>query len=339
MRIVTDMFAWAGAELPEWNTISISGYHIREAGSTAIQEVAFTLANAIAYIEAAVRAGLQVDAFAPRLSFFFNAHSDFLEEIAKYRAARRLYARIMKDRFGAQDPKSMMLRFHAQTAGSTLTAQQPDVNVVRVALQAMSAVLGGTQSLHTNSRDEALGLPTEETARLALRTQQIIAHESGITQVADPFGGSIYIEELTDKIERGAVECIGSIDAMGGTLAAIEKGWIQTQIQNAAYEYQQQVERGEKIVVGVNRFRQDGEQPLTAQRIDPEIERQQVERLREVRASRDRGTVEARLDALEQAARSSDNLMPPIVAACDALATVGEISDRLRNVFGEYRDA
>jgi methylmalonyl-CoA mutase N-terminal domain/subunit len=339
MRIVTDMFAWAGAELPEWNTISISGYHIREAGSTAIQEVAFTLANAIAYIEAAVRAGLQVDAFAPRLSFFFNAHSDFLEEIAKYRAARRLYARIMKDRFGAQDPKSMMLRFHAQTAGSTLTAQQPDVNVVRVALQAMSAVLGGTQSLHTNSRDEALGLPTEETARLALRTQQIIAHESGITQVADPFGGSIYIEELTDKIERGAVECIGSIDAMGGTLAAIEKGWIQTQIQNAAYEYQQQVERGEKIVVGVNRFRQDGEQPLTAQRIDPEIERQQVERLREVRASRDRGTVETRLDALEQAARSSDNLMPPIVAACDALATVGEISDRLRNVFGEYRDA
>jgi len=226
MRIVTDLFAWAGAELPEWNTISISGYHIREAGSTAIQEVAFTLANAIAYIDAAVGAGLKVDDFAPRLSFFFNAHSDFLEEIAKYRAARRLYAHIMKERFGAQDPKSMMMRFHTQTAGSTLTAQQPDVNVVRVALQAMAAVLGGTQSLHTNSRDEALGLPTEESARLALRTQQIIVHESGITKVADPLGGSIYVEELTDKIERGAQDYLDRIDGMGGTLAAIEKGWI-----------------------------------------------------------------------------------------------------------------
>ena len=262
MRIVTDLFAWAGAELPEWNTISISGYHIREAGSTAIQEVAFTLANAIAYIEAAIRAGLDVDAFAPRVSFFFNAHSDFLEEIAKYRAARRLYAHIMKERFGAQDPRSMMMRFHTQTAGSTLTAQQPDVNVVRVALQAMSAVLGGTQSLHTNARDEALGLPTEESARLALRTQQIIAHESGITKVADPLGGSFYIEELTDKIERGAQDYLDRIDALGGTLAAIEKGWIQAEIQNAAYEFQQQVERGEKIVVGVNRFQQEDEHAL-----------------------------------------------------------------------------
>ena len=285
-----------------------------------------------------MNAGLNVDAFGPRLSFFFNAHSDFLEEIAKYRAARRLYARIMKDRFGAKDPKSMMMRFHTQTAGSTLTAQQPDVNVVRVALQAMSAVLGGTQSLHTNSRDEALGLPTEESARLALRTQQIIAHESGITNVADPFGGSVYIEELTDKIERGAEEYIARIDAMGGTLAAIEKGWIQTEIQNAAYEYQQRVEHGEKIVVGVNRFRQESEVPLAAFRMDPAIERQQVERLRQVRTSRDSSTVESRLKDLEEAARGSDNLMPRILAACEALATVGEISDRLRNVFGEYRE-
>ena len=338
MRIVTDLFAWAGSELPEWNTISISGYHIREAGSTAIQEVAFTLANAIAYIEAAIRAGLDVDAFAPRVSFFFNAHSDFLEEIAKYRAARRLYAHIMKERFGAKDPRSMMMRFHTQTAGSTLTAQQPDVNVVRVALQAMSAVLGGTQSLHTNSRDEALGLPTEESARLALRTQQIIAHESGITKVADPLGGSLYIEELTDKIERGARDYLERIDSLGGTLAAIEKGWIQAEIQNAAYQFQQQVELGEKIVVGVNRFQQDNDGSLTALRIDHDVEQQQVERLREVRASRDQSAVNLGLDALEQAARSSDNLMPKIMASCEAFATVGEISDRLRKVFGEYRE-
>jgi methylmalonyl-CoA mutase, N-terminal domain len=339
MRIVTDLFAWAGAELPEWNTISISGYHIREAGSTAIQEVAFTIGNAIAYIEAATRAGLSIDAFAPRVSFFFNAHSDFLEEIAKYRAARRLYAHIMKERFGAQDPRSMMMRFHTQTAGSTLTAQQPDVNVVRVALQAMSAVLGGTQSLHTNSRDEALGLPTEESARLALRTQQIIAHESGITKVADPLGGSFYIEELTDKIERGARDYLARIDAMGGTLAAIEKGWIQAEIQNAAYEFQQQVERGEKIVVGVNRFQQANGESLTALRIDSNVERGQVERLRQVRASRDKNEVEARLGELEDAARGSDNLMPKILAACEAFATVGEMSERLRKVFGEYREA
>jgi methylmalonyl-CoA mutase, N-terminal domain len=338
MRIVTDLFTWAGTELPAWNTISISGYHIREAGSTAIQEVAFTLANAIAYVEAAVRAGLDVDAFAPRVSFFFNAHSNFLEEIAKYRAARRLYAHIMKERFGAKDPRSMMMRFHTQTAGSTLTAQQPDVNVVRVALQAMSAVLGGTQSLHTNGRDEALGLPTEESARLALRTQQIIAHESGITKVADPLGGSLYIEALTDKIERGAREYLERIESLGGTLAAIEKGWIQAEIQNAAYEFQQQVERGEKVVVGVNRFQQKNEPSVAALHIDSNIERQQVERLRQVRASRDNAEIVARLGALENVARGSDNLMPRILAACEAFATVGEISDCLRKVFGEYRE-
>ncbi|HTC33748.1 MAG TPA: methylmalonyl-CoA mutase family protein, partial [Bryobacteraceae bacterium] len=244
MRIITDLFAWAAPELPEWNTISISGYHIREAGSTAIQEVAFTLANAIAYISAAIEAGLDVDAFAPRLSFFFNSHSNFLEEIAKFRAARRLYAKIMRERFGAKNPRSMMLRFHVQTAGSSLTAQQPDVNVVRVSMQALAAVLGGAQSLHTNAKDEALGLPTEEAARLALRTQQIIAHETGVTNTADPFGGSHHIEKLTDEIERGAEEYIGRIDAMGGTLAAIERGFIQGEIQNAAYAYQQAVERG-----------------------------------------------------------------------------------------------
>jgi methylmalonyl-CoA mutase, N-terminal domain len=339
MRIITDMFAWAGAELPEWNTISISGYHIREAGSTATQEVAFTLANAIAYIQAAIDAGLDVDSFAPRLSFFFNAHNDFLEEIAKYRAARRLYAHIMKDRFHARNAKSMMLRFHTQTAGSTLTAQQPDTNVVRVALQAMAAVLGGTQSLHTNGRDEALSLPTEESARLALRTQQIIANETGVTSVADPFGGSEYIEALTDKIEQGARDYIERIDAMGGTLAAIESGYIQGEIQNAAYAFQTAVERGDQIVVGVNRFKQAEEHPPMTFRMDPAIESSQIERLREMRASRSQAMTNETLDALESAARSSDNLMPKILEACEARATVGEISDRLRRVFGEYRES
>ena len=337
MRIITDLFAWAGAELPEWNTISISGYHIREAGSTAIQEVAFTLANAIAYIEAAVRAGLEVDWFAPRLSFFFNAHNNFFEEIAKYRAARRLYACIMKERFGAKDPKSMMLRFHAQTAGSTLTAQQPDVNVVRVALQALAAVLGGTQSLHTNGADEALALPTEESARLALRTQQVIAYESGVTAVPDPLGGSEYVERLTDEIERGARAYIERIDAMGGTLAAIESGFISGEIQNAAYAAQKAVESREAVVVGVNRFEQaDGHPPKTF-RIDPAIEQRQIERVRALRASRGAERVESALAELEAAARGSDNLMPRIIAACEARATVGEISDRLRRVFGEYK--
>ncbi len=338
MRIITDLFAWASRELPEWNTISISGYHIREAGSTAIQEVAFTLANAIAYIEAAVEAGLEVDSFAPRLSFFFNAHNNFLEEIAKYRAARRLYATIMRERFGARNPRSMMLRFHAQTAGSSLTAQQPDVNVVRVAMQALAAVLGGAQSLHTNAKDEALSLPTEDAARLALRTQQIIAHESGVTNAADPVGGSYYIEQLTDEIERGALEYIERIDAMGGTLAAIEKGYIQTEIQNAAYAYQQSVEHGETVVVGVNRFQQQEKQAPATFRLDPELEQQQVARLREVRASRDCALVEERLSALEQAARGSENLMPHILACSEAYGTVGEISDRLRRVFGEYQE-
>ncbi len=338
MRIITDMFAWAGRDLPEWNTISISGYHIREAGSTAVQEVAFTLANAIAYIGAAIDAGLDVDSFAPRLSFFFNAHNNFLEEIAKYRAARRLYAKIMRDRFGAKNPKSWMLRFHTQTAGSTLTAQQPDVNVVRVALQALAAVLGGTQSLHTNGRDEALSLPTEEAARLALRTQQIIANETGVTGVADPVGGSEYIEKLTDDIERGATQYIERIDSMGGTLAAIEKGYIQGEIQNAAYAFQQEVERGDAVVVGVNRFRQDERDSPPPFRIDPELERQQVARLRELRASRSAQEVERCLGELESAARGSDNLMPRILEACRAYATVGEISDRLRRVFGEHRE-
>ncbi|HLG99162.1 MAG TPA: methylmalonyl-CoA mutase family protein [Bryobacteraceae bacterium] len=338
MRIITDLFAWASQELPEWNTISISGYHIREAGSTAIQEVAFTLANAIAYIEAALKAGLQVDSFAPRLSFFFNAHNNFLEEIAKYRAARRLYATIMRDRFGARNPRSMTMRFHVQTGGSTLTAQQPDVNVVRVSMQALAAVLGGAQSLHTNGKDEALGLPTEDSARLALRTQQIIAHESGVTNTADPVGGSYYIEQLTDEIERGAREYIERIDGMGGTLAAIENNYIQTEIQNAAYEYQQSVERGEAIVVGVNRFKQDETEPPRVFRLDPQLEQQQIARLRELRASRGANTVETRLAALEEAARSGDNLMPHILASSEACATVGEISDRLRAVFGEYHE-
>jgi len=338
MRIITDLFAWAARQLPEWNTISISGYHIREAGSTAAQEVAFTLANAIAYIQAALDAGLQVDEFAPRLSFFFNAHNHFLEEIAKYRAARRLYASLMRDRFGARNPRSMTMRFHVQTAGSTLTAQQPDVNVARVSMQALAAVLGGAQSLHTNGKDEALSLPTEEAARLALRTQQIIAHESGVTHTADPMGGSYVIERLTDEIEREALQYIERIDALGGTLAAIESNYIQTEIQNAAYEYQQAVERGEAVVVGVNRFKQAENEPLAPFRMDPELEKQQIARLHQLRASRDTRAVEERLAALEQAARASDNLMPRILACAETRATVGEISDRLRAVFGEYRE-
>jgi len=338
MRIITDLFAWAGAEMPEWNTISISGYHIREAGSTAVQEVAFTLADGVAYVEAAVSAGLRVDAFAPRLSFFFNAHNDFLEEIAKFRAARRLWARIMKDRFGAKDLKSMMLRFHAQTAGSTLTAQQPDVNVVRVTLQALAAVLGGAQSLHTNSRDEALGLPTPEAARLALRTQQVIAYESGVTAAPDPLGGSEYVEKLTDDIERGAETYIARIDKMGGTLRAIEEGFIQREIQTAAYEYQKKIETGEAIVVGINRFEEAATASPAVFKVDPAIEQRQVERVRELRASRDPHAHSAHLDELEAAARGSANLMPHILASCEAKATVGEISDRLRKVFGEYKE-
>jgi len=337
MRIITDLFAWAGQELPEWNTISISGYHIREAGSTAIQEVAFTFANAIAYIEAALAAGLEIDSFAPRLSFFFNSHNNFLEEIAKFRAARRLYAKLMRDRFGAKNERSWMLRFHAQTAGSTLTAQQPDVNVIRTSLQAMAAVLGGAQSLHTNSRDEALSLPTEDSARLALRTQQIIAAESGVTNTVDPVGGSEYIESLTDSIERGAVEYLDRIDAMGGTLRAIEAGFIQNEIQNAAFAYQKAIESGEQIVVGVNRFQMEETMQIPTFQVDYGVEKAQIERIRETRASRDQAETTRRLDLLEQAARGNANLMPYIFDAVGAQATLGEISDRLRAVFGEYR--
>ncbi len=339
MRIITDIFAWASAELPEWNTISISGYHIREAGSTAAQEIAFTLANAIAYIEAALAAGLPIDNFAPRLSFFFNAHNDFFEEIAKFRAARRLYARLMKDRFGAKDSRSMLLRFHTQTAGSTLTAQQPVNNVVRVALQAMAAVLGGTQSLHTNSMDEALGLPTEESARVALRTQQIIAHETGVTAEPDPLGGSFYLEQLTDRLEAEAEAYIARIDQMGGTLAAIERGFVQNEIQNAAYDYQKRVETGEAIVVGVNKFTEAEPRPTPVFRIDPEIEKAQVARLREVRATRSIEPWKKSLEDLELAARDGANLMPRILNSAREHATVGEISDTLRRVFGEFRES
>jgi methylmalonyl-CoA mutase N-terminal domain/subunit len=339
MRIITDIFAWAAREMPEWNTISISGYHIREAGSTAMQELAFTFADATAYIEAAIQAGLPVDSFAPRLSFFFNSHSNFLEEIAKFRAARRIYAQLMRDRFGARDPRSMMLRFHVQTAGSTLTAQQPDVNIVRTALEAMAAVLGGAQSLHTNARDEALALPTEESARIALRTQQIIAHETGVINTADPVGGSEHIESLTDSIEHDVLEELKHIDELGGTLRAIETGYIQNQIQSAAYAYQRAVESGERVVVGVNRFQQDEPVKPRPFRIDPAQEHAQIERLRHLRASRDQAAVEQRLSALSEVAHSSDNLMPPILAAAEVYATVGEISDALRRAFGEYRES
>jgi len=339
MRIVTDLFAWCRTELPSWNTISISGYHIREAGSTAVQEVAFTLADAIAYVEAAIAAGLAVDEFAPQLSFFFNSHNDLLEEIAKFRAARRLWARIMRDRFHAADPRSMLLRFHAQTAGSSLTAQQPENNIVRVAMQALAAVLGGCQSLHSNSLDEALALPTESAALLALRTQQIIAYESGVTDTVDPVGGSYAIEKLTDEIETRAREYLEKIDALGGMLRAIEIGYVQSEIQKAAYEYQQAVERGEQVVVGVNQFVAEEERPIPILRIDPEIERAQVSRVQALRARRDHAKVQSALAAVETRARSSENLMPAIQAAVEAYATVGEISDAMRRVFGEYQES
>ncbi len=339
MRIVTDIFAWCRAEIPNWNAISISGYHIREAGSTEVQEVAFTLANAIAYVEAAIAAGLGVDEFAPQLSFFFNAHNEFLMQIAKFRAARRLWARTMRDRFGAKDPRSMMLRFHAQTAGSALTAQQPENNVVRVALQCLAAVLGGCQSLHANALDEALALPTEQSALLALRTQQIIAHETGVANTVDPVAGSYAIEKLTDEIEAGAQEYISRIDAMGGMLRAIETGYVQQEIQKSAYEYQQAVERGEQIVVGVNRFKAEEERPIPTLRIDPEIERAQVARVKALRARRDAGAAQAAVSEVERRARSGENLMPAILGAVEAYATVGEISDALRRAFGEYHES
>jgi methylmalonyl-CoA mutase N-terminal domain/subunit len=325
--------------VPNWNTISISGYHIREAGSTAVQELAFTLADAIAYVEAAVKVGLHVDEFAPRISFFFNAHNNLLEEISKFRAARRLWARIMRERFQARDPRSLMLRFHAQTAGSTLTAQQPEVNVVRTTVQALAAVLGGTQSLHTNSMDEALALPTEDAARLALRTQQVLAFESGVADTADPLAGSYAIEELTSEIERRAVDYLDKIDALGGTLRAIETGYIQREIQNSAYEYQRAVETKDAIVVGVNQFESDAESQVKTLRVDPSIEQDQIERLQALRARRDANITEAALQKLEEAAQGTDNVVPRILECVEALATVGEISNRLRSVWGEYREA
>jgi methylmalonyl-CoA mutase N-terminal domain/subunit len=339
MRIVTDIFAWCRENLPKWNTISISGYHIREAGSTAVQEVAFTLANGIAYVEAALEAGLGIDEFAPQLSFFFNAHNDLLEEIAKYRAARRLWSRIMAERFGAKDPRSLMLRFHAQTAGSSLTAQQPENNIVRVAIQALAAVLGGCQSLHTNSLDEALALPTEDSALIALRTQQILAHETGVTNTVDPVAGSYAIESLTNEIEALAGVYISKIDKMGGTLRAIESGFIQGEIQKAAYEFQRAVETKEQIVVGVNEFVSEEERGVPTLRMDGDIERSQIARLNTLRARRDSERVKSALAGLQRRASSTENLLPAILAAVEAYATVGEISDTLRRVFGEYQES
>jgi methylmalonyl-CoA mutase N-terminal domain/subunit len=338
LRIVTDIFAYCDRALPNWNTISISGYHIREAGSTAVQEVAFTFANAIAYVQAAIDAGLDVNRLGPRLSFFFNAHNDFLEEVAKYRAARRLWATIMRDRFGATNPRAQQLRFHTQTAGSTLTAQQPDNNIVRVAIQALAAVMGGTQSLHCNGRDEAMALPTEESAAIALRTQQVIAWESGVVNTVDPFGGAYAIEELTDRIEQEAKALIARIDSLGGTLPSIEAGFIQREIQDAAYEAQQRIDSGETVVVGVNRYSTDEPSRIDTLQIDPAMEARQVERVRQVRAARDHGEWQAALDAVSAAARGADNLVPPIIRAVEAQATVGEISDAMRAVFGEHRE-
>jgi methylmalonyl-CoA mutase N-terminal domain/subunit len=338
LRIVTDIFAYCERELPQWNTISISGYHIREAGSTAVEEVAFTFANAIAYVQAAIDAGLDVNSFGQRLSFFFNAHNDFLEEVAKFRAARRLWARIMRERFKATSARAQQLRFHTQTAGSTLTAQQPDNNIVRVAVQALAAVLGGTQSLHCNGRDEALALPTEEAARIALRTQQIIGAETGVANTVDPLAGSYAIEKLTNDIETGALALLERIEAAGGTLEAIEQGLIQRAIQESAYRAQQQIDAAERIVVGVNALTSTEASTIDVMSIDPAIERRQVDRVAAVRASRDGDAWRSALDAVVNAARTSDNLVPPIVRAVEAHATVGEISDAMRSVFGEHKE-
>jgi methylmalonyl-CoA mutase, N-terminal domain len=338
LRIVTDIFAFCERELPNWNTISISGYHIREAGSTAVQEVAFTFANAIAYVQAAADAGLDVNRFGQRLSFFFNAHNDFLEEVSKFRAARRLWARIMRDRFGATNPRAQQLRFHTQTAGSTLTAQQPDNNIVRVALQALAAVLGGTQSLHCNGRDEALALPTEESARVALRTQQVIAAETGVVNTVDPFGGAYAIEEMTSRIESEAHALLDRIDAAGGTLAAIERGLIQREIQESAYGAQQEIDRGERVVVGVNRYASDETAGIDVLQIDPDIEPRQIDRVRAVRASRDPAEWQASLDRVASVARDGANLVPSVIGAVEAHATIGEISDTLRSVMGEHKE-
>ncbi len=337
MKIVTDIFEFCKDKMPKWNTISISGYHIREAGSSAVQEVAFTLADGIAYVQAAIDAGLDVDSFAKRLSFFFNAHNNFIEEIAKFRAARRLWARIMKERFGAKDPRSCMLRFHTQTAGSTLTAQQPDNNIIRVTLQALAAVLGGTQSLHTNSRDEALSLPTEDSVRIALRTQQIIAYESGVADSIDPFAGSYMLEKLTDEIEERAMEYIKKIDEMGGMIKAIETGYVHQEISNSAYEYQRAVESKQQIVVGVNEFIIEEDEEHELLKIDEEVERFQIEKLKKVKAQRDSNQVSKKLKELETAAKENKNVIPYIYEAVKTYATLQEICDTLRGVFGEYK--
>lgn len=337
MRIITDMFSFCTEKVPQWNTISISGYHIREAGSTAVQEVAFTLANGIAYVEAALKAGLDVDIFGPRLSFFFNAHLDFFEEVAKYRAARRLWASIMKERFGAKNPKSMMIRFHTQTAGCTLTAQQPKNNIVRVAFQALSAVLGGTQSLHTNSMDEALALPSEEAVQIALRTQQLIAYETGVADTVDPLAGSYYVEALTKEIYERAEAYIHKIDKMGGAVAAIEKGYIQREIQDSAYRYQREIEQEERIVVGQNRFQIEEAKPGGLLRVDPAVRTTQIERLKTLRSKREDERVKKTLSDLKKGAEGNENLMPLILEAVKAYATLGEICNVLRGVFGEYQ--
>ncbi len=335
MRIITDIFRYCAEEVPKWNTISISGYHIREAGSTAAQEIGFTLANGIAYVQAALDAGLAVDRFAPQLSFFFNGHSNLFEEVAKFRAARRMWAQIMRDRFGARDPRSLLLRFHTQTAGSTLTAQQPDNNIVRTAYQALAAVLGGTQSLHTNAKDEALALPTPETALLALRTQQVLAYETGVTETIDPLAGSYYVEALTDDVERRAWDYIRTVDDLGGSVRAIEQGYMQREIEEAAYRYQREVEEQQRIVVGVNRFAMQETVRPAVLKVDPALELQQQQRVTDLRATRDNAGVGAALAALSATARSSANLMPPLIQAVESLATLGEIAQTLRAIFGE----
>ncbi len=336
MRLITDIFAYCAEHVPRWNTISISGYHIREAGSTAAQELAFTIANGIAYVDAAIETGLKVDDFAPRLAFFFNGHNQFLEEVAKFRAARRIWAKIMKERYGAKKSKSLQLRFHTQVAGSTLTAQQPDNNIVRVTLQALAAVFGGTQSLHTNAKDEALALPTEDSARIALRTQQIIANESGVTDTVDPLGGSYYIEELTDQLETYVFDYIQKIDDMGGAVSAVEQGYMQREIHQAAYETQKKIESGEEVVVGMNKYQLEDEPKPELHRIDPELQRKQIEKLEALRSSRDQNRASARLDELKDGARGHKNLMPLIIECVRDYCTVGEICGVLREEFGEY---
>jgi methylmalonyl-CoA mutase, N-terminal domain len=336
MRLTTDLFAYCAERIPSWNTISISGYHIREAGSAAVQELAFTIANGIAYCDAAVAAGLSPDDFGARLSFFFNAHNDFFQEVAKFRAARRIWANVMRERFAASNPKALALRFHAQTGGSTLTAQQPENNVVRVAIQALSAICGGAQSLHTNSFDEALALPTQRAATIALRTQQILQAEAGTTDTADPLGGSYYIESLTDQLERRAVDLIAQIDEIGGAVAAVEQGWVQDEIERAAFEWQQQVERGERVIVGVNKYTADSEQAIELQSIDPAAERRQVERTAKLRTERNAGVASAALDRVRDSARGTDNLLHPMRDALQARCTIGEICGVLREEWGEH---